>query len=113
MSSSIAKPETKSEALRQMLEVDRSLANTISRRLEIEERRKELSRELRGTKIYQEMKSLAKEDRELVIEQHEKNGARKMMFALMKRFGMSVPETKLTKLTQRNETARALVEAGA
>jgi hypothetical protein len=110
MGNSLIKADTREEARRQMLMVDQSLANTITRRLEIEERKHELNAKLRESKEYQELRMLSKEDKELIIAQHEKNGARKMIFGLLKKFGMDVPNTKLTKLIDRNQRAGELVQ---
>lgn len=107
--SNIVKAETKQEAVQQLLQIDKSLADTISRRLEIEERKKELNAKWHASKEYEELKELAKEDRELQVIQHEKNGARKMLYALLRKFGVKVPETRLTRLAEKNEGARALV----
>jgi ribosomal protein L11 len=110
MSNSLVKADTKKEALQQMLHVDQSLANTVTRKLEIEDRKRELNMRIRATKEYEELRELAKEDKELTVVMHEKNGARKMIFGLMKKFGMEIPDTKFTKLLDKNENARSLVQ---
>lgn len=109
--SNIVKAETRQEALQQMSAVDRSLADTIMRRIEIEERRDEINAKWRASKEAQELKALGKEYRQLEIVLHEKNGARKMLYALLKKFGVKMPETKLTRLAEKNEGVRALVES--
>ncbi len=108
--SDLAKAGTKEEAIRQMSVVDKSLADTITRRLEIEERKKEINAKWHASKEYDELRELSKEDRELTIIQHEKNGARKMIYHLLKKFGVEIPKTKLTRMAERDENVRALVE---
>jgi hypothetical protein len=111
MSTNLIKADTKQEAMLQMMRVDQSLANTVTRKIEIEDRKRELHLRIRAMKESEELRELAKEDKELSVVMHEKNGARKMLFTLFKRFGMAVPETKLTKLIEKNEDARALIPA--
>jgi hypothetical protein len=104
-------PQSKAETIRQMMTIDKSMADTITRRLEIESERKVINTKWKQSPEYRRLKELAKEEKQLIIEQHEKNGARKMIYALMQKFGIKTPDTHLTKLTGKNEAARALAEA--
>jgi hypothetical protein len=111
MNHGLVKTSTQKETRDQLLQVDKSMADTITRILDIDDRNKEIMANWRATKEYKELKAMAKEKRELIVVQHEKNGARKLLFAMFKKFGIQTPETSLTKLAKKNEDARALIPA--
>lgn len=108
--SNIVKANTKQEAIREMVMIDRSIANTTARLLEIEEEKKKITTQWKATKEFKRLKELGKEEKKLIIKRHEINGARKFCYALLKKFGIE-PQTKLTRLAENNDTVKELIGA--
>lgn len=116
MSNSLARtdhPQSIQEVKRQLITVDKTTADVITRRLDIEERQHELNEAIKRdeAKRLAELRQLKKEARELADQQKEIIGGRKVLLGLLKRFGVDTPVTKLTTLVQKNEDARELIEA--
>ncbi len=106
----IVKADTKQDAVKSMLSIDKILADTITRRLEIEEERKKINSLWRASKEYKRLKELSKEEKQLVVVQHEQNGARRFCYALLEKFGIE-PQTNLTRLAKKNDAVKELIGA--
>lgn len=109
--SDIIKIGTKDEAKRQMVLVDKSLGDIITQIQDLDDEAKELKLKLRETKDAQRLKEISRVKKSLTVQKIEGIGARKMVFRLLRKFGVEMPETKITRLAEKNEQVRALVEA--
>ncbi|MBP8975080.1 MAG: hypothetical protein KBG83_00025 [Bacteroidetes bacterium] len=107
--SNIIKASTKSEASRQMLTIDKALGDLVTEVQDIDDEMKMLRMKLKETKEAKRMKELTRERKKLIINRYEIIGQRKLMVKMLKQFGVSVPETKLTTMIE-DESIRGLLK---
>lgn len=109
--SNLVKIETKREAVNQIMMVDKYLGDTIMQMQEVEDEAKEIRRRQNESPDGLRLKEIAKLKKILVIERYEAIGQRKLVVRLLKKLGVNVPQTKLTKLIEKDGEVRQMVEA--
>jgi hypothetical protein len=105
------KIETRTEARNQMMMIDKSLGDIISQLQDLKEERAEIMARFKASKDGQRLKQIGMLIRTRTIAQHETIGMRKLIVRFLERLGVKLPETKLTKLIEKDGEVKALVEA--
>ena len=103
--------ETKAEAKNQMMMIDKSLGDIISELQDLREERAEIAARFKASKDGQRFKEIGTLIRTRTIAQHETIGMRKLIIRFLEKLGVKLPETKLTKLIEKDGEVKALVEA--
>ena len=110
MSNLLVRVETKTEARNQMMIIDKSLGDIISELQDMKEERAEIMARFKASKDGQRLKEIGTLIRTRTIAQHETIGMRKLIVRLLERLGVKLPETKLTKLIEKDGEIKALMQ---
>ncbi len=106
----IVKVDTKEEARRQMVVVDKQLSDVVTKLYDIDEEAKALREVLRQTKEAKRLKEIAQTKKLLLEQRTEMIGQRKLIMRILAKMKIEMPDTKLTRLLEKNEEISQYVE---
>lgn len=97
------------EAANQMLIIDKALGDIITRLQDIDDEMKELRMKLRQTPEAKRLRELVQQKKSLTVERIEAIGQRKLVIRLLRKLGIEIPETKLTKMIHQDESLKSYI----